>query len=77
MIVDVQGSELKVLHGAAKTIPGMKRMAVESCDGELYVGYPTPQQLNEYVAKFGLREHKRKIGGKYGPLTWFDIIYVR
>lgn len=77
MVVDVQGAEAMVLHGAKITLGKMKRVQVESANFELYKDYPTPDQLAGILKGYGMRESGRDIFNNFGTAKCFDIVYVR
>lgn len=75
-VLDTQGSELMILHGAHRVLEHIRYIQVEVADFEAYVGCPRPRDFSEFLAPFGFREWRRipqashPQGGRY-----HEIIY--
>src|SRR5262249_20756194 len=78
LVIDTQGSELMVLHGAETLLPGFRYIKTEAANFESYKGCATVDGIVEYLRRigFGLKQKhcfaKRKAGGEY-----FDLLFVR
>lgn len=73
MELDVQGSELAVLHGAADLLGNgaMGLLLVEVFYTELYQGVPLEPAVTNHLATFGYRA----IGKLQNWPTWADVAY--
>ena len=78
LVMDTQGSELAVLRGAEALLSHFKYIFTEAADFELYKGYPTGDQISEYLAAHGFRKKltdefaRRKQGG-----SCFNLLFER
>jgi FkbM family methyltransferase len=78
MVLDTQGSELKILQGATSLLSNFMFIKVEVPDFESYAGCCQVGELSAFMSARGFRErsrhaivHTRDVG------TYFDIIYER
>jgi FkbM family methyltransferase len=78
LVLDTQGSELRVLHGAGRVLRHVRMVKVEVADFEAYTGCPRPEDIAACLGAYGLKEFRRtpfaehSSGGHY-----YDIIYLR
>jgi FkbM family methyltransferase len=78
LVLDTQGSELRVLRGATQTLRHVRMVKVEVADFEAYAGCPRPEEIAAFLHAYGLREFSRtsfathRAGGRY-----YDINYLR
>jgi FkbM family methyltransferase len=78
MILDTQGSELKILQGAASLLHHFKFIKVEVPDFESYTGCCQIGELSSFMSSSGFRERSRHpILHTPGVGTYFDILYQR
>lgn len=78
MVVDTQGSELKVLKGAVNLLSHFKFVKVEVPDFESYKDCCQIDELAGFMASNGFRERSRHpITHTPGVGTYFDIVYER
>lgn len=78
MVLDTQGSELRILKGAASLLPGFRFVKVEAPDFESYEGCCKIDELSAFMALNGFRERGRHpITQTPGIGTYFDVIYER
>jgi FkbM family methyltransferase len=71
LVMDVQGAELRVLHGAKKALEQVDYLYLEVNEAPLYVGGAMIDELDTYLADFcrietGMTQH-----------GWGDALYVR
>jgi FkbM family methyltransferase len=78
LIMDTQGSELRVLQGAEPLLNGFRYIKTEAADFEAYSGCCQVEDIERYLKSFGFRELLRSPfaqhpdGGQY-----FDLVYSR
>lgn len=78
LVLDTQGSELRVLSGAKRVLRNIRMVKVEVADFEAYAGCPRPEAIADFLGIYGLKEFARTpfaehiSGGRY-----YDIIYLR
>ena len=78
LVLDTQGSELDVLHGAVRTLQHIKLIKTEVADFEAYAGCARPETIAPFLRDAGFYEKYREPfanhprGGRY-----YDITYVR
>lgn len=78
LVLDTQGSELRILHGAASLLPAFTHIKVEAPDFEAYEGCCLVSDLSTWLAGHGFMERirrcfkKRRQGGRY-----YDVVYAR
>jgi len=78
MVLDTQGSELKILRGAAELLPNFKFVKVEVPDFESYKGCCQIGELAAFMALNGFRERSQHpIIHTPGIGTYFEVIYKR
>jgi FkbM family methyltransferase len=76
LILDTQGSELKILEGAAALLPAFRFVKVEASDFESYKGCCTIEEVSAFMSFHGFRERGRHtITHTPGIGTYFDVIY--
>jgi FkbM family methyltransferase len=78
LVLDTQGSELKILKGAEGLLSNFKFVKVEVPDFESYRGCCQVGELSTFMASSGFREHSR-VAFMHAPSlgTYFDVIYKR
>lgn len=78
LVLDTQGSELKILNGAASLLPNFKFVKVEVPDFESYKECCQIGELAAFMILNGFRESSRHpITHTPGVGTYFDVIYER
>jgi 2-O-methyltransferase len=78
MVLDTQGSELKILRGAANLLPNFKFVKVEVPDFESYKDCCQIDELSGFMSSNGFRERNRHIiSHTPGVGTYFDVVYER
>jgi FkbM family methyltransferase len=78
MVLDTQGSELKILRGAANLLPNFRFIKVEVPDFEAYTGCCQIGELSAFMSSHGFREQNRQlIRHTPGVGTYFEVIYER
>jgi Methyltransferase FkbM domain len=80
LLIDTQGTELRILRGASDILPRFKFIQVEVPDFEAYAGCCLVQEMNDFMAAQSFHQHRCE------PLTYqvnadvgsyFDITYAR
>ena len=78
LVLDTQGSELKILTGAVPLLPKFSFVRVEVPDFESYKGCCQIGELSAFMLSNGFRERSRhQILHKPGIGTYFDVVYER
>lgn len=78
MVLDTQGSELRILKGAANLLSNFKFVKVEVPDFESYKGCCQIDELSAFMSSNGFRERNRHtITHTPGVGTYFEVIYER
>jgi 2-O-methyltransferase len=78
MVLDTQGSELRILQGAASILSGFRFIKVEVPDFEAYTGCCQIDELSAFMSLHGFRERNRLlIRHTPGVGTYLDIVYER
>jgi len=78
MVLDTQGSELKVLQGAASLLSEFRFVKVEAPDFESYKECCQVDELSSFMSSHGFRERSRhRIVHAPGVGTYFDVVYER
>ncbi len=78
MVLDTQGSELKILRGAANLLPNFRFIKVEVPDFEAYTGCCQIGELTAFMCSHGFRERNRQlIRQTPGVGTYFEVIFER
>jgi FkbM family methyltransferase len=78
LVLDVQGSEDKILTGAAELLPHFKYVKVEVPDFEAYKGCCQLSDLERLLSSFGFGECKRvAISNMPNVGSYFNIVYKR
>jgi FkbM family methyltransferase len=75
MNVDVQGYELEVFKGAAKTLKNIDYIYCEVNRGEMYEGNPMVEDLDEYLGTYGFERVET-----HWPTEWYkwgDALYIK
>jgi FkbM family methyltransferase len=76
LILDTQGSELKILKGAASLLPNFRFVKVEVPDFESYKGCCQISELSRFMLSNGFSEHSRVPFMYTSDLgTYFDVVY--
>ena len=74
LYMDVQGYELEVLRGAAKTLNGISYIYTEVNRDELYKGCGKIEELDAFLAPYGFERVETEWCGNFG---WGDALYVK
>lgn len=78
LVLDTQGSELRILAGAIAALPNFKFAKVEVPDFESYKGCCQIADLSAFMFSNGFRERSRHlIRHTAGVGSYFDIVYDR
>ena len=78
MLLDTQGSELRILRGAASLLPNFRFIKVEVPNFEAYTGCCQIDELSAFMSSHGFRERNRLlILHTPGVGTYFEVIYER
>lgn len=78
LVLDTQGSELRVLQGAGPWLQRFRWIKTEAADFEAYRGGCTIDELGGYLGERGFREHLRvRFEGRRGVGSYFDVVYRR
>ncbi len=78
LIMDTQGSELRVLKGAASILHNFKFIKTEVPDFESYKGCCQLKDINEFLSLYGFRELSRnKFIESTAVGNYYDIVYER
>jgi len=78
IVLDTQGSELRILEGAATLLPAFKFVKVEVPDFESYKGCCKIDEVSDFLSVHGFRECGRyPISHRPGVGTYFDVVYKR
>lgn len=78
LVLDTQGSELRILRGAVAVLPNFKFVKVEVPDFESYKGCCQTADLSAFMFSNGFSQRSRcPIKHTAGVGTYFDIIYER
>lgn len=78
LVLDTQGTELRILHGAQDLLPMFRYIKVEVPDFESYAGCCRIEHLSEFMLANGFHEVVRDaFSQKDGVGTYYDIVYQR
>lgn len=78
LVLDTQGSELKILKGGGETLPNFRFIKVEVPDFEAYQGCCLVGELCSFLSLYGFRERSRHAFRHLdGVGTYFDIVFER
>jgi FkbM family methyltransferase len=78
LVLDTQGSELRVLNGADRVLRNVRMVKIEVADFEAYAGCPRPDEIRDFLGVYGLKEFKRTPFAEHsGGGRYYDITYVR
>lgn len=78
LVLDTQGSELKILKGGARILPNFRFLKVEVPDFEAYQGCCLVNELCSFLSLYGFRERSRHAFRHLpGVGTYFDILFKR
>lgn len=72
--MDVEGAELKVLHGAKETLKTTKAFLTEFSDSQRYTGQCVLKDLDEYLSDFGF---KRVLTEYFDGKDYGDTLYLK
>ena len=77
LILDVQGSELKVLKGANKLLINFNYIKLECSNFEVYKHNPSIKVISNYLKNYNFKEVKKiKIDQNKSKEEVFDILYL-
>lgn len=78
LVMDTQGSELLVLHGALQVLPHIDFMKTEVADFEAYVGCCQLKDIDAFMREHGFEEHsRRRFAEREGGGAYYDVVYRR
>jgi len=78
LVLDTQGSERLVLHGAASLLGGIRFVKVEAYDLELYEGRCRRSDISAYLGSQGSEEIRHTpFAGRAGDGTCYDVVFRR
>lgn len=78
LVLDTQGSELKILSGSREVLPGFSYIKVEVPNFESYEGCCQLDELNRFMVQQGFSEKSRiPFMHQPGVGTYFDVLYER
>jgi FkbM family methyltransferase len=78
LVLDTQGSELLVLHGAESLLPAFRYIKVEVADFEVYRGCCQLADIERFVTRHGFRRHSRAAFATQAGLgSCYDVVYER
>lgn len=78
LVLDTQGSELRILRGAKSLLPSIRYIECEAADFEAYTGCARAEEIKGFLKDFGFSLHRADIlathpaGGKY-----YDLLFRR
>jgi FkbM family methyltransferase len=76
LIMDTQGSELLVLHGAVPVLKNFQYIKTEVADFEAYTGCCQLADINAFMTEHGYRESfRRMFASRTGGGSYYDITY--
>ena len=71
LVLDVQGYELKCLHGSIETLKSIKYVFSEYNTNEMYEGCPTLDELNMFLSQHGFSMRENYItSDSWGDAFW-------
>jgi len=77
IVIDTQGSELKVLIGARRTLQKIAFVKVEGADFSSYEGGCTNDQIHQYLTGLDfILLRKKRIAHKKGVGSYYDSVYL-
>lgn len=78
IVMDTQGSELRVLMGARSTLQGITYVKVEAADFESYEGGCTAEDLSAFFGEAGFVEERRQcFSSMPGVGSYYDLVFRR
>jgi FkbM family methyltransferase len=78
LVMDTQGSELRVLQGALSLLPHVDYVQTEAADFEAYVGCCRLDELGAFLEQQGFDELRRlPFAGRTRVGTYYDVVYRR
>ena len=78
LVLDTQGSELKILKGAGDLLAGFRFIKAEAADFEAYKGCCLVGEIGSFLAGRGFRERSRRAFRHLrGVGTYFDVVFER
>jgi FkbM family methyltransferase len=76
LVLDTQGSELMILHGASDLLSKFRIIQVEAADFEAYEGGATVSQIEHFLSEFGfVLRFKSPFAERDGGGTYFDLVF--
>lgn len=77
MILDTQGSELKILRGVNKLLKNFKYIKLEASNFELYKNNPVLKEIVDYLKNYNFTEVKKiKIDQNKNREKVFDVLFA-
>ncbi len=78
LVMDTQGSELRVLQGALLLLPNFKFIKTEAPDFEAYEGCCQLAELEAFLSQHGFREVAREqFASRAAGGSYYDVVYQR
>jgi FkbM family methyltransferase len=78
MVLDTQGSELRVLQGGADILWGIHTLLIETSDCELYLGACYDSEIAEFLKPFGFVEIERRVTKSIPEIgACYDVLYQK
>lgn len=78
LVMDTQGTELRVLRGAEPLLAGFRFVRTEAADFEAYVGCCRVDDIATFLTERGFREvHRQSFAERPGGGRYFDLIFER
>jgi len=78
LIMDTQGSELRILRGAAPILRHLRFVKTEVPDFESYEGCCQLQDVERFLQQYGFQEFAREpFARRQGGGTYYDVTYER
>jgi FkbM family methyltransferase len=80
LLIDTQGTELRILRGASNILSHFKFIQVEVPDFEAYAGCCLVQEMNDFMSAHGFRQHRcdrLAYQVKTDVGNYYDITYAR
>lgn len=78
LILDTQGSELSVLHGATDILPTLRYVKTEAADFESYRNCATADEISKFLSGFGYRlVGSEKFAERAAGGAYFNLLFKR